>query len=53
MSVQKLKTVGYGKNKSKFPNSGTLELYNLAIFHTILITQVALKMDIFLYFKSK
>ena len=53
MSVQKLKTVGYGKNKSKFPNSGTLELYNLAIFHTILIIQVALKMDIFLSFKAK
>ena len=24
ISVQKLKTVGYGKNKSKFPNSGTM-----------------------------
>ena len=53
MSVQKLKTVGYGKNKSKLPNSGTIDLYNFAFFHAILITQVALKMEIFLSFKTK
>ena len=37
MNVQNIKAVGYelrwhGKNKSKFPNSGTLELYKLSWF---------------------
>ena len=39
MSVQKLKTVGHeltwhGKNKSKFPNSGTLKLYIFFLHNT-------------------